>query len=62
MSEQSGERRGTYGLTQQRGRRRKPEAPTVVTVVLRSGEQAVLPSGSPLARAISSLAGLLAAW
>ena len=47
------------------GRRRKPEAPVVVTVVLRSGGgtvQVVLPSDSALTRAMGQLAGLLGHW
>ena len=47
------------------GRRRKPEAPVVVTVVLRSGEanvEIVLSPDSALTRAMGQLAGLLGHW
>ena len=47
------------------GRRRKPEAPVVVTVVLRSGDatvEVVLAPDSALTRAMGQLAGLLGNW
>ncbi|HEX7189302.1 MAG TPA: hypothetical protein VF423_13850 [Actinomycetes bacterium] len=44
------------------GRRRRPDPPVVVTVVLDSGEQVTVPADSPLARAMGQVAGLLAHW
>ena len=47
------------------GRRRRPEAAVVVTVVLRSGEatvEVVLAPDSALTRAMGQLAGLLGHW
>ena len=52
-------------LTDRIGRRRKPEPPVVVTVVVRSGDanlEVVLPPDSALTRAIGQLAGLLGNW
>lgn len=54
--------RGLYALTGRIGRRRKPEPPVVVTVVLASGESAVVPDGSPLGKAMGEVARLLAHW
>jgi len=51
-----------YALAGRAGRRRKPEPPVVVTVVLDSGAEVVVPSDSPLARAMGLVAGLLAHW
>jgi hypothetical protein len=51
-----------YALTARIGRRRKPEPPVVVTVVLASGESAVVPAASPLGRAMGEVARLLAHW
>jgi len=47
------------------GRRRKPESPVVVTVVLRSDDgtvEVVLASDEALTRAMGQLAGLLGHW
>jgi len=47
------------------GRRRKPESPVVVTVVLRSGDamvEVVLAPDEALTRAMGQLAGLLGHW
>jgi len=51
-----------YALAGRIGRRRRPDPPVVVTVVLVSGEQVVLPGGSALARAMGQVAALLAHW
>lgn len=52
----------THALAGRPGRRRKPDPPVVVTVVLRSGEELVVPVDSALARAMGQVAGLLAHW
>ena len=44
------------------GRRRRPDPPARVTVVLDSGEEVLLPADSALGRAIGQLTGLLAHW
>ena len=47
------------------GRRRKPESPVVVTVVLRSDDgtvEVVLAPDSALTRAMGQFAGLLGQW
>jgi hypothetical protein len=54
--------RGLYALTGRIGRRRKPDPPVVVTVVLASGESVVVPEGSPLGKAMGEVARLLAHW
>lgn len=51
-----------YALAGGAGRRRKPDPPVVVTVVLDSGGAFVLPVDSALARAMGTVAGLLAHW
>jgi len=51
---------GLYGLAARVGRRRRA-APTVVTVVV-AGEDVRLAPDSPLARAMSEVAALLAHW
>lgn len=51
-----------YALGGRAGRRRKPEPPVVVTVVMDSGEEVVVPVDSALARAMGLVAGLLADW
>jgi hypothetical protein len=51
--------RGLYALGWRAGRRRKPEPPVVVTVVLDSGEQVVVPAESPIARAMGQVARIL---
>jgi hypothetical protein len=53
-------RRGLYALTGRAGRRRKPYPPVVVTLVLSSGEQLVVPPESPIARAMGQVSRLLA--
>jgi hypothetical protein len=53
--------RGTYALATP-GRRRKPDPPVVVTIVLDSGEETVLAAGSALTRAMGQVAALLAHW
>jgi hypothetical protein len=54
--------RSLYALAGRVGRRRRPDPPVVVTVVLDSGEQVTVPADSPLARAMGQVAGLLAHW
>ena len=51
-----------YALAGRIGRRRKPDPPVVVTVVLISGEQVVVPGDSALARAMGQVATVLAHW
>ena len=51
-----------YGLAGPVGRRRKPEPPVHVTVVLATGEAVVLPSHTAIARAMGQVARLLAHW
>lgn len=51
-----------YGLVERAGRRRKPDPPVVVTVVVASGETVELAPDSSLARAMGQVAGLLAHW
>ena len=51
-----------YALGWRVGRRRKPEPPLVVTVVLASGESATVPADSPLGKAMGEVARLLAHW
>ena len=51
-----------YALTARTGRRRRPDPPVVVTVVLHSGEQIVVPGDSALARAMGQVAAVLAHW
>lgn len=51
-----------YGLAEPQGRRRKPDPPVVVTVVVRTGESRVLEPDSALGRAIGQLAAVLARW
>jgi hypothetical protein len=51
-----------YGLAGPVGRRRKPDPPVHVTVVLATGEAVVLPSSSSLSRAMGQVARLLAHW
>ena len=53
--------RGMYALESRVGKRRKPDPPVVVTLVLASGEQVAVPD-SALARAMGQVAGLLAHW
>jgi hypothetical protein len=50
-----------YALESRVGKRRKPDPPVVVTLVLASGEQVSVPD-SALARAMGQVAGLLAHW
>ena len=54
--------RSLYALAGRVGRRRKPDPPVVVTVVLDSGEEVTVPADSPLARAMGQVAALLAHW
>lgn len=55
--------RALYALTGGRvGRRRKPDPPVVVTVVLESGESVVVPPGSPIGKAMGEVARALAHW
>lgn len=55
--------RALYALTGGRvGRRRKPDPPMVVTVVLESGEAVDVPAGSPLGKAMGEVARALAHW
>jgi hypothetical protein len=55
--------RALYALTGGRvGRRRKPEPPVVVTVVLESGESVEVPAGSPIGKAMGEVARALAHW
>jgi hypothetical protein len=57
----TGATRGTYALDAPVGRRRRPDPPVVVTVVLSSGEEVALDE-SALARAMGQVARLLAHW
>ena len=53
--------RALYALTGGRvGRRRKPDPPAIVTVVLQSGEAVEVPAGSPIGKAIGEVARALA--
>jgi hypothetical protein len=55
--------RALYALTGGRvGRRRKPDPPVVVTVVLQSGESVVVPACSPIGKAMGEVARALAHW
>jgi hypothetical protein len=55
--------RALYALTGGRvGRRRKPDPPVVVTVVLESGESVQIPAGSPIGKAMGEVARALAHW
>ena len=55
--------RALYALTGGRvGRRRKPDPPAVVTVVLASGESVEVPAGSPIGKAMGEVARALAHW
>ncbi len=55
--------RALYALTGGRvGRRRKPDPPVVVTVVLQSGEAVQVPAGSPIGKAMGEVARALAHW
>jgi hypothetical protein len=54
--------RSLYALAGRVGRRRKPDPPVVVTVVLDSGEEVTVRADSPLARAMGQVAALLAHW
>jgi len=55
--------RTLYALTGGRvGRRRKPDPPVAVTLVLQSGEAVEVPPGSPLGKAIGEVARALAHW
>ena len=51
-----------YGLDERVGRRRKPDPPVQVRLVVGAGETVELDPASALARAIGQLAGLLAHW
>jgi hypothetical protein len=51
-----------YGLAGPVGRRRRPDPPVHVTVVLATGEAVVLPSSTAIARAMGQVARLLAHW
>jgi len=44
------------------GRRRKPDPPVVVTIVLESGESVQVPAGSPIGKAMGEVARALAHW
>ena len=55
--------RALYALTGGRvGRRRKPDPPVLVTVVLQSGETVEVPGGSPIGKAMGEVARALAHW
>ena len=55
--------RALYALTGGRiGRRRRPDPPVAVTVVLQSGEVVEVPAGSPIGKAMGEVARALAHW
>jgi len=52
-----------YALTGGRaGRRRRPEPPVEVTIVLASGETVRVPADTPIGKAMGEVARLLAHW
>jgi|GEM_PF-2379907 len=52
-----------YALTGGRaGRRRRPEPPVAVTIVLASGETVRVPVDTPIGKAMGEVARLLAHW
>lgn len=53
---------GLYGLAARVGRRRKPDPPVVVTVVVADGTALQLSPESAIARAMGQVASLLAHW